>query len=165
MPVRLHPLPWLSFLIIAASVGLTGWVTAAVATTRSRASFSRLEMPPLVPSPGVFASLSLLTLLLMTAGAVLVAYRTGNFRDASGPLGLFFTAQGVLTGWALVFFGVGDIALSLGVLAVLFILVIAMGRDFLRFSRPAAWLQVPVALWIAFLAYLNAGIWGANPGG
>jgi tryptophan-rich sensory protein len=37
--------------------------------------------------------------------------------------------------------------------------------EFGRFSKAAAWLQLPYLLWVTLAGYLNLYIWTANPGG
>jgi translocator protein len=67
--------------------------------------------------------------------------------------------------WSLFFFGLKQIALSLGVLIALWLLIAAVAGEFGRFSKAAAWLQLPYLLWVTFAGYLNLYIWTANPAG
>ena len=45
---------------------------------------------------------------------------------------------------------------------LLLALAITMTVLFAQLSPTAAWLQVPYLLWLAFAAYLNAGVWLLN---
>ena len=64
--------------------------------------------------------------------------------------------------WTLVFFLAGAYLAALFVLILLFGLVVAMTAAFGKLSPPAARLQAPYLLWLAFAGYLNAGIWLLN---
>lgn len=64
--------------------------------------------------------------------------------------------------WTLVFFLAEAYLAALVVLVLLFVLVVAMTMAFDRVSGPAARLQAPYLVWLAFAAYLNAGIWLLN---
>ena len=64
--------------------------------------------------------------------------------------------------WTLVFFLAGAYFAALLVLLLLFGLAAAMTAAFDRVDRPAARLQAPYLIWLAFAAYLNAGIWLLN---
>ncbi len=59
--------------------------------------------------------------------------------------------------WTLVFFLAGAYLAALVVLVVLFVLAVMMTAAFDKVSPPAARLQAPYLVWLAFAAYLNAG--------
>ena len=46
----------------------------------------------------------------------------------------------------------------LGLLALIWLTI----YYYRRISKPAAWLQIPYALWVTFAGYLNFGIWFLN---
>ena len=56
----------------------------------------------------------------------------------------------------------GEYLAALVVLVVLFVLAVMMTAAFDKVSPPAARLQAPYLVWLAFAAYLNAGFWLLN---
>ena len=64
--------------------------------------------------------------------------------------------------WSAVFFGLQSPLYGLGVIAVLWVMILATIVMFWRVSRDAALLLVPYILWVSFAAFLNYDIWMLN---
>lgn len=72
---------------------------------------------------------------------------------------ILFVVQLLLNGlWSYVFFGAHMAGLALVLLLALFLVAAWMARDFVRLSRPAAYMVIPYLLWLMFAFYLNAYI-------
>jgi tryptophan-rich sensory protein len=64
--------------------------------------------------------------------------------------------------WSLLFFGLQRPGLALLEIGVLFAFILATATAFFRVRPLAGALFAPYAAWVAFAAYLNAGIWYLN---
>jgi len=99
---------------------------------------------------------------LMAIGACLVWRSAGSWKQSDGALGLFFAQLVPNLAWSLLFFRLHQPLLALIDLAILWILVALMIREFHRHSTVAAMLQYPYLAWLTFAGYLNAWIVFAN---
>ncbi len=125
--------------------------------------YSGLRKAPLNPPDIAFAFVWPALFALMLAGALLVLHEAGNFKRASAEMGLYFTMLAANVCWSLFFFGFRDPAVSLGVLAALWLLIATMMLRFAVHAPKAALLQVPYLIWVSFAGYLNAYVWVFNP--
>ena len=125
---------------------------------RPGAWYRRLAKPSWCPPDWLFGPVWTLLYLGIAIAGWLV-WRAG---DASRPLALW-GAQLVLNAlWSFLFFGLRLPGLALAEIALLLGIIVFTTTAFLRVSRAAGWLFVPYALWVAFAAYLNAGLWVLN---
>lgn len=119
-----------------------------------------LEKSSLTPPGWVFPIVWTILYLLMGIGMALVEARGGPER--SRALSLFGIQLALNFGWSLLFFNSGAYLSALLCLIVLWVMILAMAGSFASVSRPAAWLQIPYLLWVAFAGYLNAAVWVLN---
>jgi translocator protein len=162
-PMRFANFPWLTGLAVAVLTAGAAAFGGAVTTPNLEAWYTGLSKSRLNPPGIVFAIVWPVLFTLMATGALMVLRKAGSFRAASGPLGVYFTMLGANMAWSFVFFELKAAALALAVIVALWLLIWAMQVEFARFSRPAAWLQVPYMIWVSFAGYLNAVIWLQNP--
>jgi tryptophan-rich sensory protein len=82
-----------------------------------------------------------------------------------GPALILYTVHlGVIALWSIAFFGLHALPLSLGVIAVLWLLIAVLTFWFYRIDRVAGFLLIPYLLWVSFASYLNASVVLLNPG-
>jgi tryptophan-rich sensory protein len=121
--------------------------------------YAALRKPPLTPPNWIFAPVWI-ALYLGIAVAGWLVWRARRRIDA--PL-LLWGAQLVLNGlWSLLFFGLHLPGVALVEILALLGLIVATAAAFFRIRALAGGLLVPYAAWVAFAAYLNAGIWYLN---
>ncbi|RAN37404.1 hypothetical protein HY11_09000 [Hyphomonas pacifica] len=162
MAAERKPFPWgAGILLLLATVAAVA-AGAVISSSRNDAWYSALSKPALTPPDYLFSLVWPVLFVLMAAGALMVLERAGTFERAVSPLGIYYTMLAVNAFWSLAFFGMQDTALALGVIAALWLLIIAMIQDFARFSRPAALLQFPYLIWVSFAIYLNLSILAMN---
>ena len=143
--------------VIAVAVG----ALAGLLTRQSvKEVFPLLEKPPLTPPALLFPIVWTALYILMGVGMAEVRSRGGAGRRRAERL--WWAQLAVNFSWTLVFFLAGAYLAALFVLILLFGLVVAMTAAFGKLSPPAARLQAPYLLWLAFAGYLNAGIWLLN---
>lgn len=119
-----------------------------------------LEKSSLTPPGWVFPIAWTVLYLLMGIGMALVEARSGPER--SRALTLFGIQLALNFSWSLLFFNSGAYLSALLCLIVLWVMILAMAGSFASVSRPAAWLQIPYLLWVAFAGCLNAAVWVLN---
>lgn len=155
--------PWGTSLMLVLVTAMAGALGGLVTRNSKEPWYSSLVKSALTPPDWVFGLVWPLLFSLMALSALLVLWRAGSFHAASRPLGTYFAMLMVNGGWSLFFFGLKQVALALGVLAALWLLILAVMGEFSRHSKAAAWLQLPYLLWVSFAGYLNLYIWWANP--
>ena len=71
-----------------------------------------------------------------------------------------FLLQFALNGlWAYLFFVLKEPLLALIEIVILLLVLLAVIWQFWSISKPAAYLLLPYAMWVAFAAYRNFAIW------
>lgn len=158
-----RPFPWFTaILLVLATLG-AGAIGGLITGGSDDPWYAALTKPRLNPPDIAFAIVWPILFALMAAGALIVLRKAGSLRASSQPLGIYFTMLAVNIGWSLFFFGLKDMAVALGVIAALWLLIVAMIGEFARHSKTAALLQLPYLGWVTFAAYLNVFILWANP--
>ena len=137
--------------------GLSGWLTRN--GTKYFNEFVR--KPPLSPPGIVFPIVWAILYLLMGIGAALVSLNAHG-KDRSISIGLYLAQILFNFFWSIIFFNKEDYLFSLIWIILLLVLIIAMTVYFRRVSKTAAALQIPYIIWVAFAAYLNAGVLALN---
>jgi len=122
-----------------------------------------LVKPPIAPPGGVIGAVWTILYLLMGVSLFLVAGGDRHRPEVRQGLGLFALQLGLNVLWSFLFFGLRSPALALGEMLILWVAIAATIRQFLKFSRPAAYLLVPYIAWVSFATVLTAWILVLNP--
>ena len=150
-----------SYYIVYPAIAVGVGALAGLITRQSvKEVFPLLEKPPLSPPAVVFPIVWTALYILMGVG--LAAVKNAGGPESARTERLWWAQLAVNFSWTLVFFLAGAYLAALFVLILLFGLVVAMTAAFGKLSPPAARLQAPYLLWLAFAGYLNAGIWLLN---
>lgn len=123
--------------------------------------YASINKPTWTPPNWVFMPVWTTLYILMGAAAALV-WRTGK-QGVWKPVLLFFVHLLVNTYWSISFFGNQDPQTALMVIAVLWLMIVAMMMWFYRYTHIAAYLLVPYLLWISYASSLNLGVVLLNP--
>ena len=121
--------------------------------------YAGLRKPPLDPPDWIFPPVWSALYHAMAVAGCLVWRAWPATRT---PLVLWGAQLGLNALWSLLFFGLERPGLALVEIAALLALVVATTAAFLRVRVLAGALLVPYAAWVAFAAYLNAGLWALN---
>lgn len=135
---------------------------AGLLVRNSFETYTQLQKPPASPPGIVFPIVWTLLYLLMGIGAAMVWRSSPGTPQRSGAILVFALQLAVNLLWPFLFFGLQAYFFSFLWLLLLLALAITMTVFFAQLSPTAAWLQVPYLLWLAFAAYLNAGVWLLN---
>lgn len=153
---------WLALLVsiaIALAVGAVGGLATASSVTTW---YPTLAKPPFNPPNFLFGPVWTALYLLMAVAAWRV-WRAGPAAGRRGAALRLYAAQlGLNLGWSLIFFGLRRPDLALIEVLVLFAAILATFRAFAHVDRPAAWMLLPYAAWVAFAMLLNFEIWRLN---
>lgn len=149
---------YLFWVLLTEAVGaLSAWLTM------DGMEFYKTQVvkPPLSPPAVVFPIVWAVLYALMGIGVarVILSARSEERTDA---IQVYLLQLAVNFVWSIFFFDLRTYGGALAVLAILLVLIIWMILRFRRVEKPAAWMQLPYVLWVAFAAYLNAGVWVLN---
>ena len=147
------------WILLAEGVGaLSGWLTREGVSVYEQT----VTQPPLSPPGWVFPFVWATLYALMGIGAARVYLAPASNNRSRGLL-LFLVQLLFNFLWTIVFFNLQAYLFALIWLVLLLALILWMILAFRRVDTPAAWLQVPYLLWVAFAAYLTFGVWLLNP--
>lgn len=147
-------------LILSLIVSLGTGALSALLTRRSTELYGSVIQPPLSPPAWVFPVVWTALYILMGVAAYLVWRSDDPGRERALT---FYGAQLLLNFfWPQIFFNARQFGFALVWIIVLLALVVLTTRAFARIDKTAGWLMLPYVLWVAFAAYLNAGVWYLN---
>jgi translocator protein len=130
--------------------------------------YRRLSKPGWTPPDRVFGPVWTILYTQMAISAWLV--RRGAAKDGSeehkqaarAALLAWFAQLGLNVAWSAAFFGARSPAKGLGVIAILWLAIVATVGLSARVQKRAAALLLPYLTWTSFAAALNASIWQRN---
>lgn len=140
---------------------ITGGVSALL-TQNSMETFAVVTKPPFSPPGWLFPVVWPILYMLMGISSYLILTSDASRMDIEEALRIYGYQLGVNFLWSTFFFNFRWYFFSLLWLVLLWILVFFMIRKFYAISKPAAYINIPYLLWIAFAGYLNLGIWWLN---
>jgi len=142
---------WLAiFVVLVLGVAALGGLA-----TDTRGWFEALEKPAFNPPSWVFGPVWTVLYLMMGVAAWRVVDRVG-WRAARVAMAIFGLQLTLNLAWSWLFFGAQRPDLALIDIVALDVAVLATGWAFSKHDRPAAYLLLPYAAWIAFATALNA---------
>lgn len=136
----------LSILLTAITAG-----TAMLFVDTKSEWYINLIKPGIQPPPLVFA-IAWSAVYLLCAASLTFA----QLKDAPVKIYVLYGIQAILNiAWCLFFFTLHLLFVSFGILLAYLVVCYLTIRQVYSVSKPAAWLLVPVGLWLAFAAVLN----------
>ncbi len=133
---------------------LSGFATQSSVNTW----YPDLAKPGFTPPNWLFAPVWTMLYIMMGIAAGLVWARGLHHSWVKTALYYFGFQLLVNASWSLVFFGLQNPQVALGVIVGLLVLIALTIRSFRVVSKPAAWLMVPYLLWVLFASLLNLRI-------
>lgn len=145
-------------LVVAIGLPLViGLIGSLITTPAIPIWYAGLEKPAFNPPNWLFGPVWTLLYVLMGV-ALYLAWSQAQPKRKKDAL-LWFGLQLALNLlWSVVFFGLQLPWLGVAVIALLFVAIIMTARAFWPISRPASYLLLPYAAWVAFATVLNASI-------
>ena|ERR1700712_5032697 len=162
-PQRRSPLKGIGWAIAAVvPVGIAGVLGSAATLPNIPTWYEALQKPPLTPPNTVFGPTWTVLYLLMAVAIWRVLSRPGERPGRGAAITAHFVQLVLNAAWSWAFFALHNPALGLGVIVALLVAIVTTIRLFVRIDLAAAGLLAPYLAWVAFAAYLNAGIWWFN---
>ncbi len=124
--------------------------------------YPTLTKPDLTPPGWVFGPAWTLLYTLMGIALFLAWTRHIGGKHRAFWIRLFLIHLVVNAAWSIVFFGLHLLLPALGVIALLWLMIVALIALSLRFDKRIAFLLTPYLAWISFASYLNYAIWSLN---
>ncbi len=143
-------------------LALTFCASATAVFVTTGGWYAALNKPAWNPPSWLFGPAWTLLYTLMAVAAWLV-WKQGGWKSQKKALSLYLLQWALNALWTPLFFGLHLPGPAFAELLALDLAVLATLRAFWPVSRPAAWLLVPYACWIAFASALNFTIWRLNP--
>lgn len=150
--------------------GLAGWLalTFAAAAAGSAATIAAGEFYALLARPAWAPPAWLFgpawgVLYLMMALAAWLAWRKSGLGAAPAAFGLFLAQLAANALWSWFFFAWRSGSAAFAWIILLWCLIAACARSFLRLDRAAAALLLPYLAWVTYAAALNWATWRLNP--
>lgn len=125
--------------------------------------YSGLAKPPFTPPGWFIGAVWTVLYLLMGISLFLVLEEDRNQPTVKRGISLFTLQLGLNVLWSFLFFGLRSPFFAFIGILLLWGSVAANLLQFLKISRPAAYLLVPYLCWVTIATGLNAGILLLNP--
>jgi tryptophan-rich sensory protein len=154
-----------SLLRLVAALALclgVGFASGKVTAPEIGTWYATLVKPPGTPPNWVFPVVWSALYALMGLSLWLLWARTPDGSSHRRALMLFFLQLVFNAAWSMVFFGLHQVAAAFVVIVAMIAGVAATIALAWRINRAASLCLVPYLAWIAYAAYLNAGIWMLN---
>lgn len=148
---------------IAIAIPLAVGLFAALLTRDSMMIYDTLQQPPLAPPAWLFPVVWTILYVLMGVSSGLVwGKREEDPATVSEGLSAYALSLGFNFLWSILFFRCRWLLAAFFWLLGLLYLILRTIAAYRRVSRPAAYLQIPYALWVTFAGYLNFAVWYLN---
>ena len=148
---------------VAIAIPLAVGILSALFTRDNMSIYSEINTPPLSPPSWLFPAVWTVLYVLMGVSSALV-WLDARVYPKEARSGLFTYAVSLVFNffWSIVFFNLRAYLFAFIWLVVLLVLIIKTVFHYKKVSPPAAWLQIPYIIWVAFAGYLNLAIFILN---
>lgn len=143
---------------VSIAVPVAVGVISALLTMGNMDIYKELATPPLSPPSVLFPVVWTVLYILMGISCAMVwKYRK---TDKNADKALYYYAASLVFNfvWSILFFNLRLFLPALIWLLMLLYLIIRTVICYFKVYRPAAYLQIPYIVWVAFAGYLNLGI-------
>ena len=120
--------------------------------------YVQINKSELTPPGFVFGLVWPALYFLMITSGIIVRHNTRRMQWAGMSFSFFFMQLTLNLAWSVMFFFFHKPLWALVDIVCLWVLITLMMGEFYKYSRWAAWLQVPYLIWITFATYLNVYI-------
>lgn len=145
-------------LIVCILIPLAVGGIAALITGGSMADYEMINKPALSPPPIVFPIVWTILYVLMGISSYRICISDTESWKQNRALALYALQLILNFFWPILFFLLKVYFIAFVELVIMWISILAMIITFAKIDKPAAWLQVPYLLWVAFAGYLNLGV-------
>ena len=137
---------------------LVGLLAGLISREGTKLYQETILKPALSPPGWLFPVVWTILYLLMGVSAA----RISRIPEGRHTLNIYWVQLAVNFFWPILFFNFQLFGIAFFWLVLLWALIIWMTLSFRELDKPAAALQIPYLLWVAFAGYLNYGVWMLN---
>ena len=149
--------------IISIAISLGVGIVSALLTMGNMNIYEEVNTPPLSPPSFLFPVVwTILYVLMGISAAMVLTTRTSPLAKRKESLTVYGLSLFFNFFWSIIFFNLRAFLFAFVWLVVLLALIILTIVKYFKINRPAAYLQIPYALWVTFAGYLNLGIFILN---
>lgn len=152
---------WKPYLLGILIPELVGGAAGLLTREGTRLYSETLIKPPLSPPAIVFPIAWVILYGLMGVGSARV-FLTPESDARTRSLTLYGIQLAFNFFWSIIFFNFQNYGFALIWILALWGLIFWMACSFKAVDTPAALLQIPYLIWVAFATYLNFGVWQLN---
>lgn len=127
-------------------------------TSNAMEHYNTLKQPPLSPPGMIFPIVWTILYILMGIGAFIIYTSKNDSTAGSVGLLLYYIQLFMNFVWSLIFFRGKQYLGALIWLLIMWVVVLLMLANYRKVSKLAFCLNIPLALWLTFAAYLNTGV-------
>jgi translocator protein len=135
-----------------------GFIGSIFTRTSVETWYLTLNKPFFTPPSWLFAPVWIGLYSLMGIALFIIWNKDLDNKLKNRALSVFLLQLLFNAAWPIVFFGIKNIALSVIVIILLWLLILATILIFYRVSKTASLLLIPYILWVSFAALLNLAI-------
>lgn len=136
---------------------------SALITHNNLNIYNEITIPPLTPPSFAFPIVwGFLYVFMGISFAIVFINRSTNSDNYVSAAFIYALQLIVNFFWSIIFFNMQAFLFAFVWLILLWILIIIMIFEFNKFSRIAAFLQIPYLLWVTFAGYLTFMVWILN---
>ena len=148
--------------VISVGIALAVGGLSALLTMNSMDIYEQVKTPPLSPPAILFPIVWAALYILMGISAARVYLANASTDEKRKALTVYGVSLVFNLGWSIFFFNLRAFLFAFFWILALLFLILKTVLAYFDIDRPAAYLQIPYALWVAFAAYLNFGIYFLN---
>ncbi|NTU54536.1 MAG: tryptophan-rich sensory protein [Chlorobiaceae bacterium] len=124
--------------------------------------YTTLNKPSWNPPDWLFAPVWTILFIMMGTAFSQVLSAGWEKKEVKTGAALFAVQLILNLGWSASFFGLQSPMTALGVIALLWLAIVANIATFAKVSKPASLLLTPYLAWVSFASFLNFTIWQLN---
>ncbi len=154
--------PKLKIYIYSISLALLVGVLSALFTMGSMDIYNDILTPSLSPPSWLFPVVWTILFVLMGISAARIKLANAPKRQKDSALRTYYISLAVNLLWSIIFFNLRAFLFAFVWLLFLLTLIIITIVKYYKIDKPAAYLQIPYAMWVTFAGYLTFAIWWIN---
>ena len=146
-------------LIITQLAGIVGsfFTTSAIPTW-----YATLEKPFFNPPNWLFGPVWVLLYGMMGVSIYLIWQQLAKNQNAGKAMLLFWIHLFFNATWSIIFFGMQNLSLAFLNIAIIWVFILVLIKQFYSINKIASYLLIPYLLWVTFASLLNYSIWQLN---
>ncbi len=155
--------PYIKTFIVSIAIPMAVGALSAFLTKNNMDIYDELIVPNIAPPGWLFPIVwSILFILMGVSSGLIYLHKKNDEIIARRALTNYAITLVLNFAWSIIFFNINAFLLAFVWLLLLLYFIIRTIIDYHKINKPAAYLQIPYALWVAFAGYLTFYIWLMN---